>query len=145
VEASLTNLLLSILIVAALAVDDVDLRYNPAAERIFEGTAASAGDVVNSVVFFPLMVEDRMIEVELGPKEFVGKSGFKMKAGEIVTVIGMSRVAGKRETVLAREVRTIRHALILRDRNGVPVWDSSRPVQMDTEFAEDTLCEMIMP
>jgi hypothetical protein len=63
----------------------------------------------------------------------------------MVTVIGMSIVAGKRETVLAREVRTMRGALILRDRNGLPVWDSNRPVQMDTEFPEDTLCEMIMP
>jgi hypothetical protein len=141
----MTNLLLSILIVATLAVDDMDTRYNPAAERMFDGTAASTGHVVNGVVFFTLMVGDRVVEVELGPKEFVGKSGFNVKAGEMVSVIGMSRVAGKRETVLAREVRTTRDALILRDRNGLPVWDSNRPVQMDTEFVEDTLCEMIMP
>jgi hypothetical protein len=51
--------------VATLAVDDLDMRYDPAAERIFDGTAASARHVVNGVVFFPLMVEDRIIEVEL--------------------------------------------------------------------------------
>jgi hypothetical protein len=142
----MTNLFLSILIAATLtADDDMDMRYNPAAERIFDGTAASARHVVNGVVFFPLMVEDQMIEVELGPKEFVRKSGFNVKAGEMVTVIGMSRVVGKRETVLAREVRTMQGTLILRDRNGLPVWDSKGPVQMDTEFPEDTLCELIMP
>jgi hypothetical protein len=141
----MSKLLLSILMVATLAADDWDTRYNPAAERIFAGTAAGARQVVNGVVFFPLMVEDRMIEVELGPKEFVGKSGFNVKAGETVTVIGMSRVVGNRETLLAREVRTMRGALILRDRNGLPLWDSKRPVQTDTEFPEDTLCELIMP
>jgi hypothetical protein len=141
----MTNLFLSILVVATLAVDDMDMQYNPAAERMYYGTAASAGYVVKGVLFFPLMVDQRVVDVELGPKEFVGRGGFSVKAREIVSVLGVSRTVGKRETLLAREVRTMRGWVILRDRNGLPLWDSNRPVQMDTEFAEDTLCEIIMP
>jgi hypothetical protein len=139
----MSKVLFSILLAAALVPDDT--RYNVRAERMFEGIVASAGHVINGIVFFPLATDERVIEVELGPKEFVAKKGFNLKAGEMVTVVGVSTVAGGREMVLAREVRTMRAVLVLRDRNGLPMWDLDRPVEMDPEFSESNMCEMVMP
>jgi hypothetical protein len=33
----------------------------------------------------------------------------------------------------------------IRDRNGGPMWDLDRPIQMDPDRAESVLCEMILP
>ena len=133
-----SKIIFSILAVAALILAPAaradNAPYNMMAERVFDG-----------MVFFPLVTNDRVIEVQLGPKDFVGKSGFNLKAGEMVTVLGMSAIVREREIILAREVRTMRAVLIVRDRNGQPMWDANRPVQMDPEFPESGLCEMIMP
>jgi hypothetical protein len=144
-----SKIFLSVLIAASLPVISAfaldGARYNVMAERMFEGIVASPGHVVDGMVFFPLRTEDRLIEVELGPKNFVGKSGFNLKVGEMVSVIGALADMGGQEVVLAREVRTMRAVLIVRDRNGYPMWDSTRPVEMDPEFSESGMCEMIMP
>ena len=63
-------------------------------------------------------------------------------AGAIVTVVGMPVMLEDREVVLAREVRSMGMVLIVRDRNGAPMWDVNRPVQMDPDFAESTVCEL---
>ena len=144
-----SKIIFSILAVAALILAPAaradNAPYNMMAERVFDGMVASPGHVVDGMVFFPLVTNDRVIEVQLGPKDFVGKSGFNLKAGEMVTVLGMSAIVGEQEIILAREVRTMRAVLIVRDRNGQPMWDANRPVQMDPEFPESGLCEMIMP
>jgi hypothetical protein len=101
--------------------------------------------VVEGLLYFPLKTADRVIEVQLGPKDFVERSGFKLKIGEIVTVIGVPRMMGPLEVLLAREVRTAKTTFVLRDRNGRPMWDSEAPVQMDPEFDESTMCEMVKP
>jgi hypothetical protein len=127
----------------ALALDGA--RYNVAAETMWEGVVASQGHVVNGLVFFPLSTEDGMMEVEIGPRDFVARSGFNLKTGEMVTVIGAPAIEDGRDVVLAREVRTMRAVLVVRDRNGLPRWNAARPVEMDPEFSDSTLCEMIMP
>jgi hypothetical protein len=132
---------------AAASIDDrnPDLRYSVLAERMLDGEVASIGHVVNGIVFFPLRTGNVVIEVEIGPKDFVGKSGYNLKVGEMVAVLGAPvRVEGQ-EILLAREVRTMRSLFVVRDRNGRPMWEINRPVEMDPEFSESTLCEMILP
>ena len=125
---------------------DIDrARYDVMFENTFEGSVASTGHVVEGLLYFPLKTADGVIEVQLGPKDFVERSGFKLKIGEIVTVIGVPRMVGALEVLLAREVRTAKTILVLRDRNGRPMWDSEAPVQMDPEFDESTMCEMVKP
>ena len=125
---------------------DIDrARYDAMFENTFEGSVASTGHVVEGLLYFPLKTANGVIEVQLGPKDFVERSGFKLKIGEIVTVIGVPRMVGPLEVLLAREVRTAMTVLVLRDRNGRPMWDSEAPIQMDPEFDESAMCEMVKP
>jgi len=117
-------------------------RYDVMAERTLEGTIASTGHVIDGFMYFPLKTFEKTMEVQLGPKGFVESIGFKLRVGAIVTVVGMPVMLEDREVVLAREVRSMGMVLIVRDRNGAPMWDVNRPVQMDPDFAESTVCEL---
>jgi len=127
-------------------VRDIDrVRYDVLAERIYEGTVGSKGRVVDGLMYFALRMPDGTVEVQIGPEEFVGHSGFKLKIGQMVTAIGMRLVWNGRDIVLAREVSNMTSVLVVRDREGYPMWDMSRPIQMDPELSEFHLCEMIKP
>jgi hypothetical protein len=123
---------------AAGAFDIVD-------ERTFEGTVASKGHVIDGLMYFPLKTATGVLEVQIGPKNFVERSGFKPKIGEMVTVVGVPAILEEREVVLAREVLHKSTVFVVRDRNGQPMWDPKRPVQMDADFPESTVCKMIKP
>ena len=123
--------------------DPDSLRYDMTLERTFEGTVVSKGHMIEGLMYFPLKTADRVMEVQLGPKNFVKSSGFKLKVGEMVTVVGSPAMLKEREVLLAREVRTMTAVFVVRDRNGEPMWDPNRPIQMDPEFNESELCEMI--
>ena len=149
-----TILLLSTTVAGALdrpgEVRDLDrFRYDPLAEKVYEGTVAGSEHVVDGFVYFPLRISDRTLEVQIGPQEFVEHSGFKLKLGEMVTVVGGPLVWKGRDIVLARKVSNMTSVLVVRDRDGYPMWDMKRPIQMDPEripnFQNAILCEMIEP
>ena len=121
------------------------IRYDVLAEQVYEGTVGSKGHVVDGLMYFALRISDRTVEVQIGPEEFVQRSGFKLKIGEMVTVVGMPLVWKGRDIVLARKVSNMTSVLVVRDRDGYPMWDMKRPVQMDPELPESHLCEMIEP
>jgi hypothetical protein len=102
-------------------------------ERIFKGAVASKGHVVEGLMYFPLKTANALMEVQLGPKEFVDHSGFKLNVGETITVIGMPLFLNERQVVLAREVRSMNAVLVVRDEVGLPLWDQDRPILMDPE------------
>jgi hypothetical protein len=108
--------------------------YNVLAERMFKGRVASKGYIIDGLMYFPLRTADTVVEVQIGPKEFVERSSFKLKTGDMVTVVGMPVVMKEREVVLAREVSSMNGVLIIRDAIGLPLWDKmDRPLQMDPE------------
>jgi len=83
VLAWLAMLLLSSTVAGALHgrgdVRDIDrVRYDVLAERIYEGTVGSKGRVVDGLMYFALRMPDGTVEVQIGPEEFVGHSGFKL-------------------------------------------------------------------
>jgi hypothetical protein len=94
-------------------------------------------------MYFPLKTITTVLEVQIGPKDFVDRSGFKPKAGEMVTVIGVPAILDGREALLAREVRTRSTVFVVRDPNGDPMW--LKPVQMDPDLPESVMCEVIEP
>src|SRR5437879_3219029 len=73
------------------------------------------------------------MEVQIGPKEFVERTGFKLNTGDMVTVIGMPVVTKEREVLLAREVSSMNGVLLVRDQIGLPLWEKDRPILMDPE------------
>jgi hypothetical protein len=76
---------------AAIVVSAGDRRdvigYNLLKERMFEGIVASKGHIIEGLMYFPLKTANTTMEVQIGPKEFVDRSGFKLNVGETVTVI----------------------------------------------------------
>ena len=126
--------LLGAVIVGALDRPDRDvIGYNVLSERVFKGIVASKGHIIEGLMYFPLRTANTMMEVQIGPKEFVERSGFKLNAGDMVTVIGMPVVMKERQVVLAREVSSMSGVLVVRDRVGLPLWEKDRPILMDPE------------
>lgn len=152
------ELLLFALIAAAMVVvsakavrasdlDDVldRVRYDVLAERVFEGAADGKPHVLEGFMYFPLKTSGRMVDVQIGPKKFVERSGFRLDAGQMVTVVGMPVVINDREIVLAREVRTTTAIFIVRDRTGRAMWKMDLPIQMDPELRNNhfPVCDVI--
>jgi hypothetical protein len=121
------------------------VQYDIGAEREFGGMVARAPHSVGGVMYFTLKTAASDVEVELGPRAFTEKSAFKLKVGEMVTVIGAKTMRAEREVLLARRVLCRSGMFILRDRDGSPLWEGDRPILMDPDRAESNLCEMIMP
>jgi hypothetical protein len=107
--------------------------HNLLKERMFEGIVASKGHIIEGLMYFPLRAANTTMEVQIGPKEFVDRSGFKLNVGETVTVIGMPIIENERQVVLAREVSSMNAVLVVRDRFGLPLWEQDRPIYMDPE------------
>jgi cytochrome c553 len=114
---------------------DIDaLRYDVLAERTFEGSVEGKAYVVEGLMYFPFKTTDVM-EVQIGPKEYVKRSGFKLMPGDTFTVLGMRVVFKDREILLARQVRSRNAVLIVRDHNGDPMWSTDRPTQTGNELS----------
>jgi hypothetical protein len=119
--------------------------YNVLKERMFEGVVESKGRLIGDLIYFSLKTANGIVEVQIGPQEFVERSGFKPNTGDRMTVIGMPVVMNEQQVVLAREVRSMNGMLMVRDQVGRPLWQKDRPILMDPErrisFHEE--CELI--
>src|SRR5215470_1277707 len=90
--------------------------YNVLAERVFEGYVQTKPYVVDYMVYFPMRtMAGTLVQVHLGPKDFIEQTNFKLSARERVTVIGMPTVINGRDVVLAREIRGTSGILRIRD------------------------------
>ena len=141
----------TMVLVAAVVAGTSDRRardvigYNVLKERMFKGVVASEGVIIEGLMHFQLKVTNAIVEVQIGPKEFVERCGFKINTGDTVTVIGMLVVVNARHVVLAREVRGKNGVLIVRDQVGLPLWEKDRPILMDPErrSRSDQECALI--
>jgi hypothetical protein len=117
----------------ALAADRVRdaVTYDLKAEQVFVGTVHGKPTLFAGRMYFTLWTGSGAVAVEIGPKEFVERSGFKLSSGQMISVVGMPIVISHREMVLAREITTGDSVFVVRDRNGEPMWDRDRPIQMD--------------
>jgi hypothetical protein len=127
-----TLLAASLVLLAGVAVafdrpdrDNDAIGYNVLAERMFEGTVASKGHIVEGLLYFPLKTGGIVMDVQIGPKEFVERSSFKLRTGDMVTVVGMPVAMKERDVVLAREVSSMNGVLTIRDLMGLPLWNKT--------------------
>jgi hypothetical protein len=110
-----------------IAVNAIDRRdrhgsvdtYDVRAERVLEGIVAGKGHVMDGLMYFPLKTADTIVEVQVGPKEFVERSTFIFKPGDTVVVVGVAVVLNQHAVVLARQISGMNGTLILRDDDGV--------------------------
>src|SRR5262245_15299506 len=63
--------------------------YNVEAERMFQGTIAGKGHVLEGLMYLPLRTSTAVLELQIGPKEFVESRNMKLTTGDVVTVIGV--------------------------------------------------------
>lgn len=131
--------LLSATAFAAFERDDVlrRVRYDVSAEREFEGSVVDRPRAFEGFMHLTLRTKDGLVVVQIGPKDFVQRSKVKLEPGQMVTVIGMPVVFADRQMVLAREIRKDGFVFVVRDRNGEPLWETDRPIQMDPKFGEE--------
>jgi hypothetical protein len=122
----------------AFAADDLRdrVQYDVFTEKVFVGVVHDKPTEFEGRMYFTLWTKDGGVAVEIGPKEFVKRSKFKLEASQMVTVVGMPLVISNREMILAREIIGTGSVFVVRDRNGQPMWEMNRPVQMDPEVGE---------
>src|SRR5207248_4311688 len=82
---------------------------------VFEGSVESKPYMIEQIVYFPLRTANSVVQVQVGPKDFIERSNFKIKASDMLTVTGMPIVMNGRDVVLAREIRSANGVLVLRD------------------------------
>jgi hypothetical protein len=145
--AAVVFLLMATVVASAVdrrdGVRDIDrMRYDVLSERAYEGRVGNKGHVVDGLVYFSLKMPEGAMEVQIGPEEFVNASKFRLRVGELVTVLGERVVWRGQNVVLAREVSTMASVFVVRDRDGYPLWDAMRPIRMDAERAESPLCKL---
>ena len=126
---------------AALAADRLrdHVQYDVTAEQVFMGAVHDKPTAFEGRMYFTLWTSNGAFAVEIGPKEFVERSRFKLGSGQKVTVVGMPIVIDHREMVLAREVMIGGAVFTVRDRNGEPMWEMDRPIQIDPNIGDNSL------
>jgi hypothetical protein len=135
-------LLMAGVMVLGAAQDERTPLYNLSNERVFQGVIESKGHIVEGFMYFPVRTRQGMIEVQAGPGEFLRLKNFDLVPGDNVRILGEKVVIGDRQIVLPREIRCARGVLIVRDDDGVPIWES-KPTQMDPERPpiSDDVCD----
>ena len=116
-----------------------DVTYDATAEQVFVGTVHGKPTLFGDRMYFTLWTGNGGVAVEIGPKEFVERSGFKLGSGQMISVVGMPIVISQREMVLAREITIGGFVFVVRDRNGEPMWQMDREIQMDPDVGTGTL------
>jgi hypothetical protein len=131
-------LLLVVAAAGAFAIDEVrdGIQYDVKAEKVFVGAVHDTPSEYQGWMYFTLWTSNGIVAVQMGPKEFVERRGFRIQAGQMVSVIGMHVVVGNRDMVLAREITKTGSVFVVRDRNGRPMWKTERPIEMDPEVGD---------
>jgi hypothetical protein len=115
------------------------VQYDVTAEQVFIGVVHDKPSEFEGRMYFTLWTSNGMVAVEIGPKEFVERSGFKLAPRQMVTVVGMPIVISNRDMVLAREITMRGSVFVVRDRTGQPRWRIDRPIQMDPEVGDTSI------
>src|SRR5215470_4499892 len=63
--------------------------YDATAEQVFVGMVHGKPTLFGDRMYFTLWTRNGVVAVEIGPKEFVERSGLKLGFGQMVTVVGM--------------------------------------------------------
>jgi hypothetical protein len=115
------------------------VQYDVTAEQVFIGVVHDKPSEYEGRMYFTLWTSTGMVAVEIGPKEFVERSGFKLEPRRMVAVVGMPIVISNRDMVLAREITMRGSVFVVRDRSGQPRWKIDRPIQMDPEVGDTSI------
>lgn len=78
-------------------------------------------------VHLTLATKDGPKDIHLGPSSYLADKNFTINKGDALEVTGsLVKMMGNMEAVIAREVKKGSETLVLRDKNGMPLWSGHR-------------------
>lgn len=106
--------------------NDEGPKYDVATEVTIKGSVEEIKEVPNpkGQIGIYLMVKSGadIVEVRLCPNSFLKEFEVVFKKGDQLTITGSKVKVEDKEVILAREIENGNNKLVLRDKQGVPVW-----------------------
>ncbi len=101
-------------------------KYDVAKEVTIKGTVEEVKQVPNpkGAMGIHLMVKSGsdVLEVRLCPNSFLKEIDIAFNKGDELKVTGSKVRVGEKDVILAREIERGNNTIVLRDKQGVPVW-----------------------
>jgi hypothetical protein len=121
-------LTLTTIAVSAQAAGKPGSKYDVTKETKLKGTITQVieGAGTTDPTILTLKSGDKVISVELAPKDYLKEIECWVKVGDVVEVTG-AKVADAGDQIIAREVVLGNSTMVLRDNKGVPVWELWKP------------------
>lgn len=103
-------------------------KYDASKETKLKGTVTQVveGAVATDPTVLTIKVSDRVVTVDLAPKDYLKEIDCWIKVGDVVEVTG-AKVTDAGDEVIAREVVFGNNTMMLRDNKGVPIWELWKP------------------
>jgi len=144
---SLRSLVAAALLLSALTLPALAQRgaqspaYDPKTEIVVTGTVSEIqqmtmpqapppgrGPMMGGMggVHLKLTTKDGSKEVHLGPSSYLTEKKFTINKGDTLEIIGSLVKMDGTEAFIARELKKGSETLVLRDKNGIPLWSGYR-------------------
>lgn len=124
---SLATLLLTIAALAQTSTKDVT-KYDVSKEIKLKGSVTNVieGATPTDPVVLTVKTPDRTATVKLAPKDYLKEIDCWVKVGDTVEITG-AKVPESADEIIAREVVFGNSTMVLRDPQGVPIWEVWKP------------------
>lgn len=100
--------------------------YNVSTETTVQGTVLTVDTVTGrrgwSGIHLAVESKEMKYDVHVGPAAYVEQHGFNFAAGDQVEIFGSEITYNGAKTLIAREIKKGGKTLVLRDKQGFPVW-----------------------
>jgi len=124
------SLVLSLITIGALAQTSgkTGPKYDATKETKLKGTVTQVTEPTGATdpTVLTVKVNDKIISVELAPKDYLKEIDCWIKVGDVVEVTG-AKVSDAGDQIVAREVVFGNNTMLLRDPKGVPIWELWKP------------------
>lgn len=104
--------------------------YNPSTETTVKGTVEKVNTISGGGrwggTHLELKTESGILDVHLGPSDFVSSKGFQFAQHDRIQVTGSKVTYQGHPAIIAREVKMHDKVLTLRNAQGIPEWAGGR-------------------
>ena len=103
-------------------------KYDITKETKLKGTVTQVTEGAGTMdpTILTVKVTDKVISVQLAPKDYLKEIDCWIKVGDVVEVTG-AKITDTGDNIVAREVVFGNNTMVLRDNKGVPIWEMWKP------------------
>ena len=105
-------------------------RYDPSTEVTVQGTVEKVSEQTGTKgwhgTHLELKTKDGTLDVHVGPTAYLTEKNFQFSSGDQIEVTGSKVKFDGGEAVIAREIKKGEQTVILRNKDGVPLWSRGR-------------------